>query len=104
MTPPTFDTPDSSPSYPVVTARAADWAEPAAAADPTFDANGESQPVFSSTSTDWTNEDLWIESTVDSDGDGKLDLVHADVSRVPETNRTPNPLKVPVILEVSPYY
>ena len=77
------------------------FAGAAGAAEPTF-VNGESQPVFSSSSADWINNDLWIESDIDSDFDGSLDLVHADISRVPETNT--NNLKVPVVLEISPYY
>jgi X-Pro dipeptidyl-peptidase len=80
-------------------------AAPAAAApaptEPTFE-NGEAQPVFPTTSTSWINSELWIESETDSDHDGKKDLIHADVSRVMETDT--NNLKVPVVLEVSPYY
>jgi X-Pro dipeptidyl-peptidase len=77
------------------------FAGTAAAAEPTF-VDGQSQPVFSSNMADWTNEEVWIESEIDSDFDGSLDLVHADISRVPETNT--NNLKVPVVLEISPYY
>ena len=77
------------------------FADAAVAAEPTF-VNGESQPVFSTSMVDWINEEVWIESEIDSDFDGSLDLVHADVSRVPETNT--NNLKVPVVLEISPYY
>jgi len=73
----------------------------AVAAEPTF-VNGESQPVFSSSSADWVNSDLYVESAIDSDFDGLADLVHVDVSRVRETDS--NGLKVPVVLEVSPYY
>jgi X-Pro dipeptidyl-peptidase len=69
--------------------------------EPSF-TDGESQPVFPTTSTSWINYDLYIESEVDSDLDGKKDLVHTDVSRVQETDT--NNLKVPVVLEVSPYY
>src|SRR4051812_40847741 len=80
-------------------------ATPAAAAplptQPDF-TGGEAQPVFPTTSTSWINSDLYIESEVDSDFDGKKDLIHADVSRVAETDTAA--LKVPVVLEVSPYY
>src|SRR5687767_8906784 len=69
--------------------------------EPTF-TDGEAQPVFPTTSTSWINSELWIETEVDSDNDGKKDLVHADVSRVAETDS--NNLKVPIVLEVSPYY
>ena len=47
-------------------------------------------------------EELWVESEIDSDFDGKLDRIHADVSRVAETET--QGLKVPVVFEVSPYY
>jgi X-Pro dipeptidyl-peptidase len=69
--------------------------------EPTF-VNGEAQPVFPTSSTSWINHDLYIETEVDSDFDGRKDLVHADVSRVTETDTAG--LKVPVVLEVSPYY
>ena len=69
--------------------------------EPTF-VNGEAQPVFPTSSASWINHDLWIETEVDSDLDGRRDLIHADVSRVQETETAG--LKVPVILEVSPYY
>ncbi|MEA2676428.1 MAG: X-Pro dipeptidyl-peptidase [Chloroflexota bacterium] len=64
--------------------------------------DGEAQPVFPTSSTSWINSELWIESSIDSDNDGKTDLIHADVSRVQETDTAG--LKVPVVLEVSPYY
>ncbi|KAJ1684691.1 hypothetical protein LUZ63_020097 [Rhynchospora breviuscula] len=63
--------------------------------------NGLSQPVFTDGST-WIRQEAWVESSVDSDGDGKNDLVHIDVTRVGETQT--DGLKVPVILEMSPYY
>src|SRR5688572_23129483 len=84
---------------------AAVFAAPAAAApsptEPSFE-NGESQPVFPTTSASWINHDLYIETEVDSDFDGRKDLVHTDVSRVQETDTAG--LKVPVVLEVSPYF
>jgi X-Pro dipeptidyl-peptidase len=89
----------------VAMSMAAVFVSPAAAApaptNPDF-TGGESQPVFPTTSASWINHDLYIESEIDSDLDGKKDLVHADVSRVQETDTAS--LKVPVVLEVSPYY
>ena len=49
-----------------------------------------------------STQELWVESEIDSDFDGKLDRIHADVSRVAETET--QGLKVPVVFEVSPYY
>ena len=68
---------------------------------PTFQ-DGLSQAVFTKTASEWIRQELWVESEVDSDGDGKPDLVHIDVTRVPETDGAG--LKVPVIMEMSPYY
>ena len=86
-------------------ALAATFAAPTSAAplptEPSFE-NGESQPVFPTSSTSWINSELWIETEIDSDFDGRRNLVHADVSRVTETDTAG--LKVPVVLEVSPYY
>ena len=77
-------------------------AEPAPEpAVPTF-VNGHSQAVFPTGSANWVNHELWVETEVDSDFDGKLDRIHVDVSRVRETDT--DGLKVPVIMEVSPYY
>ncbi|MRG61690.1 Xaa-Pro dipeptidyl-peptidase [Agromyces sp. CFH 90414] len=70
-------------------------------AEPTF-VDGLSQAVFTRVASEWINEEAWVESEVDSDRDGKPDLVHIDVSRVPETESTG--LKVPVLMEMSPYY
>ncbi|MCD5348274.1 Xaa-Pro dipeptidyl-peptidase [Agromyces sp. S2-1-8] len=69
--------------------------------DPTF-VDGLSQAVFTKNSAEWVNEEAWVESEVDSDRDGRPDLVHIDVSRVPETET--DGLDVPVIMELSPYY
>jgi X-Pro dipeptidyl-peptidase len=74
--------------------------EPAGAV-PTF-VNGLSQAVFTTNSAQWVRNEGWVESTFDSDGDGKLDRVHFDVIRPPETDS--DGLKVPVIFEDSPYY
>ncbi|MFF2274342.1 Xaa-Pro dipeptidyl-peptidase [Agromyces sp. NPDC058126] len=70
-------------------------------AEPTF-VDGLSQAVFTKNSAEWVNEEAWVESEVDSDRDGLPDLVHIDVSRVPETESAG--LKVPVLMELSPYY
>ena len=68
--------------------------------EPTFQ-DGLSQAVFTKVASEWINEEAWVESEVDSDRDGKPDLVHIDVTRVPETAAG---LKVPVLMEMSPYY
>ena len=69
--------------------------------EPVF-VDGQAQPVFPTSPTQWINEELWVETTIDSDADGKLDRVHVDVSRVQETETAG--LKVPVVMEASPYY
>jgi X-Pro dipeptidyl-peptidase len=61
--------------------------------------NGLTQPVFSY--TDAIREHVYVESSVDSDGDGKNDLVNVDIVRPKETAQG---LKVPVIMDESPYY
>ena len=73
----------------------------AAPAVPTF-VDGLAQPVFATGSVNWINEEFWVETEVDSDFDGKRDRIHVDVSRVRET--ATDGLKVPVIMEASPYY
>lgn len=50
----------------------------------------------------WIRHDLWVETEFDCDGDGKLDRMHADVTR-PEQTDTEG-LKVPVIYVSSPYF
>ena len=50
----------------------------------------------------WIRHDLWVETEFDSDGDGRLDLVHVDVTRPRQTEE--NGLKLPVIYESSPYF
>lgn len=72
-----------------------------APAVPTF-VDGQAQPVFATGTANWINYELWVEAPMDSDGDGLLDRIHADVSRVVETDT--EGLKVPVIMEASPYY
>lgn len=57
------------------------------------------QPVFSY--QDAIREYVRVQSTVDSDGDGKKDLIRVDIVRPRESDRG---LKVPVIMDESPYY
>lgn len=76
------------------------YAAPLPETEPTFQ-DGLSQAVFTKVASEWINEEAWVESEVDSDRDGKPDLVHIDVSRVPQTA---DGLKVPVLMEMSPYY
>ncbi|GLX06192.1 Xaa-Pro dipeptidyl-peptidase [Microbispora sp. NBRC 16548] len=64
--------------------------------------DGMAQPVFSSNRNDWIREEVWVETPVDSDGDGRSDRVHAEVTRLKETETAG--LKSPVVYEVSPYY
>lgn len=60
---------------------------------------GVTQPVFSY--KDAIREHVYVESSVDSDRDGELDRVNVDIIRPKETE---NGLKVPVIMDESPYY
>jgi X-Pro dipeptidyl-peptidase len=64
--------------------------------------DGQAQPVFSTMPATWIRQELWVETTIDSDFDGALDRIHIDVARVQETDTIG--LKVPVVMEVSPYY
>jgi X-Pro dipeptidyl-peptidase len=50
----------------------------------------------------WIRHDLWVETEFDSDGDGRLDLVHVDVTRPYQTED--NNIKLPVIYVSSPYF
>ncbi|SEL06117.1 Xaa-Pro dipeptidyl-peptidase [Nonomuraea pusilla] len=61
--------------------------------------NGRTQPVFSY--ADAVREHVYVESEVDSDADGKLDRVRVDIIRPKESGPG---LKVPVIIDESPYY
>ncbi|RVX43292.1 X-Pro dipeptidyl-peptidase [Nonomuraea polychroma] len=61
--------------------------------------NDRTQPVFSY--ADAIREHVYVESTVDSDLDGKLDKVRVDIIRPKESGPG---LKVPVIIDESPYY
>ena len=58
-------------------------------------------PGFNDPNT-WIKHDLWVETEFDTDGDGKLDRVHVDVTRPPQTET--EGLKLPVIYESSPYF
>jgi X-Pro dipeptidyl-peptidase len=64
--------------------------------------DGQAQPVFTAGSATYVRQELWVETTIDSDFDGVLDRIHIDVARVQETETIG--LKVPVVMEVSPYY
>lgn len=60
---------------------------------------GETQPIFSY--ADAIREHVYVESSVDSTGSGKHDRVNVDIIRPKETGQG---LKVPVIMDESPYY
>lgn len=49
----------------------------------------------------WIKHDLFVESEFDSDGDGKLDLIHMDVTRPAQTE---DGIKLPIIYVTSPYF
>ncbi|MFB4308969.1 Xaa-Pro dipeptidyl-peptidase [Actinomadura sp. GTD37] len=61
--------------------------------------DGVTQPVFSY--EDAIREHVYVESSVDSDRDGRKDRVNVDIIRPKETEHG---LKVPVIMDESPYY
>ncbi|MFF5263662.1 Xaa-Pro dipeptidyl-peptidase [Actinomadura viridis] len=61
--------------------------------------NGVTQPVFSY--QDAIREHVYVESPIDSDRDGRPDRVNVDIVRPKESGRG---LKVPVIMDASPYY
>ncbi|WP_420883185.1 Xaa-Pro dipeptidyl-peptidase [Zhouia amylolytica] len=73
-----------------------------ATAQPVFK-DGEAQVVdaFNNPET-WIREDLWVETEFDTDGDGKLDRMHVDVTRPPQTET--EGLKLPVVYITSPYF
>ena len=73
----------------------------AAAADPTAIVveNGVTQPVFGYANA--IRERVWVETDFDSNLDGVTDLVAADIIRPAATAQG---LKVPVIIDDSPYY
>ncbi|MCW2944407.1 MAG: Xaa-Pro dipeptidase [Actinoallomurus sp.] len=71
-----------------------------AAKKPTIKVSGgQTQPVFSY--KDAVREYVEVQSSVDSDHDGKKDLIRVDIIRPKESNAG---LKVPVIMDESPYY
>ncbi|MFI6905052.1 Xaa-Pro dipeptidyl-peptidase [Nonomuraea sp. NPDC050394] len=71
-----------------------------ATADPAVTvADGRTQPVFSY--ADAVREHVYVESPLDSDGDRRLDRVRVDIIRPKESGPG---LKVPVIIDESPYY
>jgi X-Pro dipeptidyl-peptidase len=76
-------------------------ATPALAAEPPsiVVADGVTQPVFGY--ADAIRERLFIDSTFDSDSDGLRDIIAFDVIR---PRATENGLKVPVVMDASPYY
>ena len=61
--------------------------------------DGVTQPVFSR--ADAIQEVVYVEAPMDSDGDGANDLIAVDVIRPVETE---DGLKVPTIMEASPYF
>lgn len=65
--------------------------------------DGEAQIVeaFNDPGT-WIRHDLWVETEFDTDGDGKLDRMHVDVTRPPQTETAG--LKLPVVYITSPYF
>ena len=74
----------------------------AAAADPPpriVVQDGVTQPVFGY--DDAIREHVWVESTFDSDHDGERDLISLDIMRPRATEKG---LKVPVIMDASPYF
>jgi X-Pro dipeptidyl-peptidase len=62
-------------------------------------AGGVTQPVFSYENA--IRQYVMVQSTVDSDSDGKKDLIRVDIVRPKESDAG---LKVPVIMDESPYY
>ncbi|MFD1933746.1 Xaa-Pro dipeptidyl-peptidase [Nonomuraea mangrovi] len=80
------------------TAPPAQAAAPATAPAITIDGD-RSQPVFSY--ADAVREHVYVESPIDSDADGRLDRVRVDIIRPKESGPS---LKVPVIIDESPYY
>ncbi|WP_433958370.1 Xaa-Pro dipeptidyl-peptidase [Cytobacillus horneckiae] len=61
--------------------------------------NGVTEPVFSY--NDAIKETIFVESGMDSDRDGNPDRIAADIIRPQETE---DGLKVPIIMDASPYY
>jgi X-Pro dipeptidyl-peptidase len=61
--------------------------------------DGVTQPVFGY--DDAIREHVWVESTFDSDHDGVRDLISLDIMR---PRASDHGLKVPVVMDASPYY
>jgi X-Pro dipeptidyl-peptidase len=61
--------------------------------------DGVTEPIYSY--EDAIKETIYIASEMDSDRDGEMDLIAADIIRPQETE---DDLKVPVIMDASPYY
>ncbi|WP_405099639.1 Xaa-Pro dipeptidyl-peptidase [Oceanobacillus sp. FSL H7-0719] len=61
--------------------------------------DGVTQPVYSY--TDAIKETIYVESSLDSDRDGEDDMIAVDIMRPKETEEG---LKVPAIMDASPYY
>ncbi|MEU5053740.1 Xaa-Pro dipeptidyl-peptidase [Streptomyces sp. NPDC021096] len=61
---------------------------------------GESRPVYSYDRA--VRESVWVDTRLDGDGDGRTDRVAVDVIRPREAAE--QGLKVPVIMDASPYY
>ncbi|WP_394820778.1 Xaa-Pro dipeptidyl-peptidase [Pendulispora albinea] len=62
--------------------------------------DGESTPIYSYANA--IRESVWVTTSLDNDGDGKPDKVAVDIVRPREAVSAG--VKVPVILEASPYY
>ncbi len=75
-------------------------AVPAAAAGIPHVRGGETVPVYSYENA--VRESVWVQTTLDNDQDGAPDRVAVDVVRPREAAE--RRLKIPVILEASPYY
>ncbi|GAA3447046.1 Xaa-Pro dipeptidyl-peptidase [Planomonospora venezuelensis] len=88
------------PAAAVPAAAASPVPPPASPAPPAPIENGETQPVYSR--ADALTETVFVEvAGTDSDADGRPDRVAVDIMRPKETAEG---LKVPVIMEASPYY
>src|SRR5689334_23818147 len=62
--------------------------------------NGETVPVYSYENA--IRESVWVQTPLDNDGDGKRDEIAVDIVRPRET--AARHLRVPVVMEGSPYY
>ena len=86
----------------LILAPAAHAQEQAGGARPAFrDGQAQVVPAFEDSSA-WIRQEVWVETSFDSDGDGRLDRVHAAITRPRQTET--EGLKVPVIYQSSPYY